>query len=106
MASVEWRGKTLHFNVLTVNALWRVETFKTKEPETLDWIPGFKSDDVLLDVGANVGMHTIAAASVGAQVYAIEPAFFNFALLNRNIITIGFNLAKNVFQVHCVEPVS
>ena len=41
---------------------WRVDTLFEKEPITIEWIAGFKPDDVLIDVGANVGMYTIWAA--------------------------------------------
>ncbi|MDP6174864.1 MAG: FkbM family methyltransferase, partial [Rhodospirillales bacterium] len=64
--------------------------FETKEPDTLEWISGFGPEEIFLDVGANLGMYTIAAASVGARVYAFEPAFFNYALLNKNIISNSF----------------
>lgn len=65
---------------------WRVQTFFTKEPDTIAWINGFMPEDVLLDIGANVGMYTIWAAKVRrVRVYAFEPEAQNFALLNRNI---------------------
>jgi len=65
---------------------WRVESLFEKEPITIEWIAGFKSSDVLVDVGANVGMYTVWAAKTrGVRVYAFEPESQNFALLNRNI---------------------
>jgi FkbM family methyltransferase len=66
---------------------WRVETLFEKEPITIEWIAGFGSNDVLVDVGANVGMYTIWAAKTrGVRVFAFEPESQNFALLNRNIL--------------------
>ncbi len=73
----------------TPNAMtgWRVKTFFTKEPETIIWMGEFGSDEVMLDVGANVGMYSIWAAKTrGVRVYAFEPESQNYALLNRNII--------------------
>ena len=37
---------------------WRVDTFFTKEPETLEWIDGFEKKDNLIfwDIGANIGL--------------------------------------------------
>ncbi|MDP6350836.1 MAG: FkbM family methyltransferase [Alphaproteobacteria bacterium] len=68
-------------------AAWRVQTFFTKEPETVAWIEGFSADEVLVDVGANVGMYTIwAAKTAGARVFSFEPESQNYALLNRNIV--------------------
>ena len=66
--------------------LWRVESFFTKEPDTLAWIAEMNPGDVLVDVGANVGMYTVwAARTAGARVFGFEPESQNFALLNQNI---------------------
>ncbi|HIA12560.1 MAG TPA: FkbM family methyltransferase [Flavobacteriales bacterium] len=66
---------------------WRVETLLSKEPATIEWISEFKRDEILLDIGANVGMYTIWAAQTrGAKVFAFEPESQNYALLNRNIV--------------------
>lgn len=73
----------------TPNAMtgWRVKSFFTKEPETVAWMGEFGSGEVMIDVGANVGMYSIWAAKTrGAQVFAFEPESQNYALLNRNII--------------------
>jgi FkbM family methyltransferase len=65
---------------------WRVDSLFQKEPVTIDWIAGFAPNDVVVDVGANVGMYTIWAAKTrGVKVYAFEPEAQNYALLNRNI---------------------
>ncbi len=66
---------------------WRVDSLFEKEPITIEWIAGFKADDVLVDVGANVGMYTVWAAKTrDVRVFAFEPESQNFALLNRNIL--------------------
>jgi hypothetical protein len=66
---------------------WRVDTILEKEPCTLEWIAGFGGADILVDIGANVGMYTIwSAATKGVRVYAFEPEAQNYALLNRNIV--------------------
>ena len=89
-AEVEHGGVTMRFSTPSVFALWRVQSIRDKEPWTLEWIETFAKDDMLLDVGANVGMYTIwAAATRGARVYAFEPEAQNFALLNRNIALNG-----------------
>jgi FkbM family methyltransferase len=69
-------------NVIT---RYRAKTFFTKEPETIDWINTFSDNEVLFDVGANVGLYSIYAASRGIKVFAFEPEAQNYALLNRNI---------------------
>jgi FkbM family methyltransferase len=63
----------------------RAETFESKEPETLEWIEGFGVADALLDVGANIGIYSLFAASRGCSVVAAEPDALNFALLHENI---------------------
>jgi FkbM family methyltransferase len=69
---------------------WRVDTLFTKEPDTLAWIAGFQPGEVLVDVGANVGMYTVWAAKTrGTQVYAFEPEAQNYGLLNRNLVHNG-----------------
>jgi FkbM family methyltransferase len=74
---------------------WRVDTLFSKEPETIEWIGGFQRGEILVDVGANVGMYTIWAAKTrGARVYAFEPESQNYALLYENIVL--NNLSKQV----------
>ena len=46
---------------------WRVRTLFSKEPDTIAWLLSFRSGDVLIDIGANVGMYTIFAAGVFAD---------------------------------------
>ena len=41
--------------------------------------------DVVLDVGANIGVFTLYAAKQGAQVYAYEPMPPTYAVLQQNI---------------------
>ena len=64
---------------------WRVETFFTKEPETIEWIDTFQRGEILFDVGANIGLYSLYAAKKGVFVVAFEPESQNYALLNRNV---------------------
>jgi FkbM family methyltransferase len=66
----------------------RVETFETKEPETVAWIRDFVRDgESLVDVGANVGVYALYAAMVhrSSTVYAFEPYLPNFHRLCENV---------------------
>lgn len=64
----------------------RVQSLYKKEPTTLPWLERIKPDEVLVDIGANVGMYSIyAAAFSGARVYSFEPESQNYAELNKNI---------------------
>jgi len=79
---------------------WRAESLFEKEPITIEWIAGFQAGEVLVDVGANVGMYSIWAAKTrGARVFAFEPESQNFALLNRNIVRNG--LGRQV-EAYCM----
>ena len=78
--------KTVRFYCNGELARWRAENLLTEEPETIAWIDDFQPDDVLLDIGANIGAYTLYAAAVrGIRVIAIEPSTENFATLCRNI---------------------
>jgi FkbM family methyltransferase len=80
-------GKDVRYQVNSSMLLWRVHTLFSKEPDTIAWIATFGADEVLVDVGANVGMYAIwAAATRGCRVFAFEPESQNYALLNANIV--------------------
>jgi len=66
---------------------YRISTFSSKEPETLEWIESIPKGSVLWDIGANIGLYSIYAARArNCQVYAFEPSVFNLELLARNIL--------------------
>lgn len=79
------RGRSLRYQTLGALPLYRARTLFTKEPETIRWLETLGPDDVLFDVGANVGMYSIYAGACGAQVCAFEPVFTNYFILNSNI---------------------
>jgi FkbM family methyltransferase len=58
-----------------------------KEPWTIEWLRTYvRRDDVLYDIGANVGVFSlIAALDIRARVIAFEPGFANYARLCENI---------------------
>jgi FkbM family methyltransferase len=65
---------------------YRVHSFSSKEPETLNWIDESPPGSVLYDIGANIGLYSVYhAASKNANVYAFEPSFLNLALLAKNL---------------------
>lgn len=83
-------GVSVSYCTPTTHTKWRVDSLFEKEPCTIAWIAGFGRGDVLVDVGANVGMYTIWAAKTrGTRVFAFEPEAQNYALLNRNIALNG-----------------
>jgi FkbM family methyltransferase len=65
---------------------WRVQTFSTKEPETLEWIDSIPKDSVFWDIGSNIGLYSCyAALKSKCQTYSFEPSVFNLELLAKNI---------------------
>lgn len=72
----------------------RFSSFFDKEPETVDWIRTFFAPgDIFFDVGANVGVYSLLAATLYKEkikIYAFEPAYHNFDKLCRNIIANDF----------------
>jgi FkbM family methyltransferase len=77
----------LRYNTPNSTTLWRVATLLTKEPCTIEWLNTIGRDEVLVDVGANVGMYTVFAGAVRrARVFAFEPESQNYAVLCRNIV--------------------
>lgn len=79
---------------------YRIDTFATKEPETLEWIDLIPKGAILWDVGANIGLYTIYAAKArNCQVYAFEPSVFNLELLARNIFLNNIKNAVTIIPV-------
>lgn len=77
----------------------RAVKFYELEPETLEWIDGFKSNSVFLDIGANIGMYSLYAATQKHQVISLEPNSLNFAHLNLNILDNNFNTLIKAFPL-------
>lgn len=90
--SFQVRKTKIKLGVSSVLELWRGETYETKEPETLDWIDGFSPAEVFYDVGANIGLYSVYAASTrGCKVLAFEPEGKNFTRLINNQILNGLD---------------
>ena len=68
---------------------WRVDTFFTKEPETLEWIDNFEKKENLIfwDIGANIGLYSIynSLKNPKSTTIAFEPSSSNLRVLTRNI---------------------
>ena len=83
---VNYRGMDYTFSVPNAMLYYRIRTFSTKEPETLEWIDKFHENAVVWDIGANVGLYSIYAAKTkNSKVFAFEPSVFNLEFLARNI---------------------
>ena len=71
---------------------WRVETLRTKEPDTIAWIDGFEPNSVFWDVGANIGIYSLYAAALGHSVVAFEPLPVHYAQLCVNAAQSGLGV--------------
>jgi len=64
------------------------------EPKTTAFMEKvIRNDDVVVDIGAHIGIHTIHFAKKAGLVVALEPEQHNFLLLKKNIMV---NRARNV----------
>jgi FkbM family methyltransferase len=86
VSELEVGRHTIRFLTPTPLLLGRSRTALSKEPDTVRWIDQFQADDVLWDIGANVGVFTLYAAIVRrARVLAFEPSADNYMVLCRNV---------------------
>ena len=83
----------MRFITPNTHCAWRIQTLYTKEPDTIAWLSAMSPNDLLFDIGANIGQYTVFAAKRGLKVLSFEPESQNFALLQRNIV---LNSLENV----------
>jgi len=114
-------GSSLPFKINNSTEVmrWRAETFWAKEPETILWIKDHCGStnpvSFFLDVGANIGMYSLFAASLSQSIciIAVEPAPNNSKYLSENIQLNNFSnrftivsqpLASKVFEGSLANP--
>ena len=99
--SVDIGNLKLFFYIPNEMNRFRVNTFFTKEPETLVWINGFKENATFFDIGANIGLYSCyAAKKLKCNTFAFEPSFFNLELLSKNIFV------NNLSSLIKIVPIS
>lgn len=87
-------------------SIWLLGSF---EPETVrSYQRIVKTGDVVLDIGANIGAHTLLlsqAVGPNGKVYAFEPTDYAYAKLSRNC-SLNPDLANRIHCLQCmlVEP--
>ena len=67
---------------------WRIATYYSKEPETLEWINNFSKKNIIFwDIGGNIGLYSIYAALThkNIKVICFEASLNNLGILARNI---------------------
>ena len=78
-------NQKLTFRTGNGRLLWRAKSLLTEEPLMITWVKSMQPDDVVLDIGANVGIYTIPIAKKVKTVYACELDPLNIAILKENM---------------------
>jgi len=79
-------GGSIRFFAPTPLLQWRAASVLSKEPDTIRWIDTFAPGDIFWDIGANVGVFSLYAATRRpVTVLSFEPSAANFYVLTRNI---------------------
>ena len=108
-------GKKILLKINSEIELWRFRTYKTKEPETIEWVNKFRKGEIFFDVGANVGLYSLFADKKGCKVFSFEPAAKNFSSLIDNIYLnksnimpycIGLSNAENLKHINLVSTIA
>ena len=97
----QFDGRDLQFRTGNGRLLWRAKTLLTEEPLMISWIKNMNPNDVVLDVGANVGMYTVPIAQRVKMVYACELDPLNIAILQENIVLNAVQDRVVVFPIAC-----
>ena len=85
---------------------WRIKTFFTKEPETLEWIDSFEGSNIIFwDIGANIGLYSLYAAlkHKNIEIISFEPSVNNLRVLSRNIFKNNLSEKIKIFQLPLSE---
>ena len=82
---IKFEDQTLRFRTGNGRLLWRARTILTEEPLMINWIQSLSSDDIVLDIGSNVGMYAVPIAKKVQTVYACELDPLNIAILKENL---------------------
>ena len=111
--SIKILDKEIKFFVPNQLLEGRVDTYFSKEPETLEWIDSFQEKENLIfwDIGANIGLYSIynSLKHPKSTTIAFEPSSLNLRVLTRNIsinnleknikvVTTPLTNKKNIFQ--------
>ena len=111
--SINILNKKINFFVPNQVTNLRVNTYFSKEPETLEWIDTFEKKNNLIfwDIGANIGLYSIynSLKNPNSMTIAFEPSTSNLRILTRNIsinnlekkikvVPIPLTNKENIFQ--------
>lgn len=90
----------INFDVSEFNPYYRAKSILTKEPDTIQWIDKYlKEGDIFYDIGANIGVFSLYAASKRIRAISFEPEVKNFFFLNQNISINNFMFQPQAFNI-------
>lgn len=69
----------------TPKELFRLQTLFGERPIVEDFVDSIKSDDIVYDVGANIGLYSCLSSDIASHVIAVEPNDFWKNHLQRNL---------------------
>jgi FkbM family methyltransferase len=97
------KNKKIFFFIPNMFTKYRLNTFFTKEPDTINWIKKFKKNKKIIfwDIGANIGNYSIFSAVYNSKVkvFAFEPSLSNLKVLARNISINNLEEKINIIQL-------
>ena len=102
----QFDGRELQFRTGNGRLLWRAKTLLTEEPLMTSWIMAMNPNDVVLDVGANVGTYTVPIAQRVKMVYACEFDPLNIAILKENIVLNSLQDRAVIIPIACGDSMA
>jgi FkbM family methyltransferase len=82
---VKFENRVFTFRTGHGRLYWRAKTVLIEEPLMITWIKSMTPNDVVLDIGANVGIYSVLIADRVKSVYACELDSLNVAILKENL---------------------
>ena len=98
---IKFENKEFTFRTGHGRLFWRVKTVLTEEPLMISWINSMTPSDVVLDIGANVGMYSVLIADKVKTVYACELDTLNVAILKENLHLNGLLDKVKIIPLAC-----
>jgi len=100
---IDDKGTKVRFVAENLTDAYRPLSLWIKEPGTMAWIDReTKPGDCFLDIGANIGIYTLAAAhrvGAGGRVVAVEPHKVNSLTLLKNVAANNFEDRVDILPV-------
>ena len=86
-----WKGTRLNYRPGTSDQSIIYDILLKSGPKAEYWLPQDIDAKVILDIGANIGIASnyLSKRFPGAKIFAFEPVPGNFALLGRNVESLG-----------------